>query len=264
MRRDSIRLEERRFESAHIEKLEDYPAFHERHRVFPAVFEERNHRKILDVAGGMGVVGKRIQNYYDAQVICNDISPKCLKTMQHLGLTAVSFDIDDDDGVFPFSDNCFDAVIALATIEHVIHLDHFLTEIRRILQHDGFFYLSAPNYSGIPYLLPFLWTGKTFHDPLSEPSRYEFYAHVRYFTYRTLLEFVSSFGFHPDSVYLPLPESSSRYQELRAKSKSKALGFRYLMKGIYTILSPRWASEPIICFKNAPKGRVNKIRKVVL
>jgi SAM-dependent methyltransferase len=208
-------------------------------------------------------VGRRIKDNYNEKVLCNDICPKCLSILQKNGLRTVSFDIDSPDCNLPLGNGQFDAVIALATIEHVIHVDHFVSEIRRILKDGGYFYVSAPNYSGILYLLPFLLSGKTFHDPLAEGSRYEFYAHVRYFTYRTLLEFVASFGFTPDTVYLPLPESSSRYIKLRAKSKIAAGLFRQSMRALFA-LSPRWASEPVICFKKGSVHAAGHVRKVVL
>jgi hypothetical protein len=94
-------------------------------------------------------------------------------------------------------------------------------------------------------------------------SKYEFYAHIRYFTYRTLLEYVSSFGFAPDTVYLPLPESSSRYQTLLKESKLKAVAFRNLMKVAYR-LSPRWSAEPVICFRKGAGGNGGKLRTVIM
>jgi len=264
MRKDAIQLEEKRLQG--INDIKDYSSFHERHRIFPAVFENREHKRILDIAAGVGVVGKRIQDHYKAELLCNDTSPTCLKTMKKLGIATISFDIDDEKKTFPFTDDHFDAIIALATIEHLIHIDHFLKEIHRILRDDGHLYISAPNYSGLLYLLPFLLSGKTFHDPMSEPSRYEFYAHVRYFTYRTLLELVSSYGFVAEAVYLAIPGDSSRYQALKSKSKSRAFAFRFIIKSIYKLFSPRWASEPVICFqKTSGKFDRNlKLRKILL
>jgi 2-polyprenyl-3-methyl-5-hydroxy-6-metoxy-1,4-benzoquinol methylase len=184
--------------------------------------------------------------------------------MTDQGLQTVSFDLDDDTKPYPFLDGHFDAVISLATIEHLLHIDHFITEIERILNNQGYLYISTPNYSGLLYMLPFLISGKTFHDPLKEPSRYEFYAHIRYFTYKTLLEFVPNFGFKAETVYLPIPKSSSKYVQLRNKSKGKAFLFKHLMKALYVLLSPRWASEPVICFSKNGKSDGNPLKKRII
>ena len=214
----------------------------------------------------MGCAAQRIQENYPADLLCNDITPTCLTILQQLGIPTVSFDLDDEERPFPFPDGHFDAIISLATIEHLLHVDHFLRETHRILNDDGYLYLTSPNYAALSYLPRFLLTGRTFHDPLSKSSRtrYEFYAHVRYFTYRTLLEFVSSFGFIPDTVYLALPGGSTRYQALYSTSKVKALAFRYAMMLMYHLLSPRWASEPILCFRKTGSKVDRKFRKVVL
>jgi SAM-dependent methyltransferase len=264
MRKDAIQLEETRLRD--VKSIQDYPDFHERHRVFPAIFEDRQHKTILDIAAGVGCAAQRVQEGYPANLLCNDITPACLNILQQLGLSTISFDIDDEEKPFPFSDGHFDAIISMATIEHVLHVDHFLKEIHRILNDNGYLYLTAPNYAGLVYLPRFLFTGRTFHDPLSESSRtrYEFYAHIRYFTYRTLLEYVSSFGFNPDTIYLALPEGSTRYRALYSKSKPKALALRYAMMAMYHVLSPRWASEPILCFRKTGSMGNRGIRKVVL
>lgn len=259
-----MKLEETRLDG--LDDLEAYPSFRERHRVFPEVFEDRGHSRILDTSAGVGCAAHRIKERYPGEVLCNDISPSCLRILRRLGLRTVSFNIDDERAAFPFPEGHFDALISLATIEHLIHINHFLSEIHRILSDEGYFYISAPNYASLVYLPRLVVSGRSFHDPLSECpiSRYEFYAHVRYFTYRTLLEFVSSFGFVPDTVYLPLPEGSSRYRSLYSDSKCKALAFRWSMKLLYNLLPPRWAPEPIICFRKASNSTDGRLRKVVL
>jgi SAM-dependent methyltransferase len=261
MRNEAIQLEEQRLRE--VNELADYPAFHERHRIFPSVFEGRQLSRVIDLAGGVGVVGKRIKDHCSAELLCNDICPKALKTMEKSGLKTVSFDIDDKDKSFPFEDGHFDAVIALATIEHLINIDHFMQEIHRVLRDEGYLYLSAPNYAGLTYLLPFLITGKTFHNPLTEPSRYEFYAHVRYFTYQTLIEYGSSHNFTPDTVYLPLPETGSRYLSMRSKSQFMALAFRNILRVMYH-LSPRWSAEPVICFQKQKTKTDTKLKVVIM
>lgn len=45
-----------------------------------------------------------------------------------------------DGRCLPFPDNSFDAVLSVATMEHVNGLDVFLAEVARVLKHKGFFY----------------------------------------------------------------------------------------------------------------------------
>jgi SAM-dependent methyltransferase len=262
MRKDATQLEETRLDG--VEKIEDYPSMRERHRVFPQIFEDRRHKRILDIAAGVGCAARRIKDAYPATMVCNDITSTCLNVLKKQGLAVLSFDIDDDLAAFPFASGQFDAVVSLATIEHVICLDHHLQEIHRILEEKGYLYISSPNYAGLVYLPRFVWNGQSFHDPLNESSRYEFYAHVRYFTYHTLLAFVSSFGFTPLAVYLPLPGGSSFYRSLHQKSPTKAQAFRYSMWMIYKFGSPRWASEPVICFQKNGNPSAQRFKKVVV
>jgi SAM-dependent methyltransferase len=172
--------------------------------------------------------------------------------------------LDTPEAPFPFPGGHFDAIVCLATIEHVIHLDHFVEELRRILRLGGNLYLSAPNYAGLPYLIPFLLSGRAFHDPLNPRDRYEFFAHVRYFTYRTMLDYVESKGFAADTVYLPLPAESTRYQQLRSRSLVKARFARQMMHFLYRFGSPRWCSEPVVCFRKTDGDRTGVPRKVIL
>jgi SAM-dependent methyltransferase len=246
MREDAINLEDGRLEGL---DLNNYPWIHERHRIFPGVFKNENYKTILDIAAGMGVVAKRIQDNYPCFMVCNDITPSCLKSLRANNLNAVSFDLDDPDAKFPFPDETFDAVISLATIEHILNLDHHVNEIKRILKPNGHLYLSAPNYSGFHFMIPFLLTGKTFHDPLGSPlQKYEFFAHIRYFTHKTLLEFIRVYGFKAEKVFLPLPKGSTRYKKLEKKFKPLALLFKFFMYVLYKVLPPRWAMHPIIRF----------------
>lgn len=263
MRTDAIDVEERRLQG--IDDPGQYPWFKERHRVFPAVFEERNHEKIIDLSAGVGCAAARVKDQYNPDILCNDISPTCLKLLRQQGLGTTSFSIDDPESPFPFPDGSFDCAISLVTIEHLTNIEHFLKETNRILAPGGFLYISAPNYAAPEYALKLFLTGRSFHDPLGpEEERYEFFAHIRYFTYKTLRDYVSSLGFALDTVYIARPEGSSRYLALRERSPWKALAYRNLMTWRHQLLSPRWASEPILCYQKATTPPRPGLRKVVL
>ena len=130
-------------------------------------------------------------------------------------------------------------------------------------------YISAPNYAGLYCLLPFVWSGRTFHNPLVDPERYEFYAHVRYFTYRSMVDYISAFGFVHEAKYLGVPSESSAYKSLYSRSKPKAFAYRWGLSAMYHLMSPRWAAEPVLCFRKEDRltssnGAGPKARKIVL
>ena len=256
MRADALSLESQRMQG---KTVATYQWKHERHRICPEIFENRNHQKILDISAGIGVVAKNVVSRYSCSMVCNELDATCLKELKELGVAVVSADIDSGRAL-PWKDGGFDAVICLATLEHLINLDWFVNELHRIVKETGRLYLSVPNYASLYWMIPLL-RGRTFHDPFGERSRYEFYAHIRYFTYQTLTEFMEHFGFSVDTVYLPLPEGSTRMQEIRNRSTVLALGIKGVFRLLYS-LSPRWHQEPVICFQ---KGhRREKIRRVIL
>ncbi|GMU95858.1 MAG: class I SAM-dependent methyltransferase [Ignavibacterium album] len=264
MRVDAQPLENERLRGL---ELENYPWYHERHRIFPEIFEHGKYKRVIDISAGIGIVAKRIKELYaDCTIIANDISEESLRSLRKLGLETTSFDLDNSKLHFPFEDESFDAVISLATLEHIIDIDHHMQEIRRILKNGGDLFLSVPNYSGIHFVIPFVLKGKTFHDfTKGDLQRYEFYAHVRYFTYLSLIDFVKQFGFEPVNTYLPLPKDSSKFRKLKKNSPLKAFVVRNLIKVFYRIMHPRWAFHPVLQFKKVDKVNSHtKPRKIIL
>lgn len=246
MRPDAQTLEARRMEG---KTLETYQWLHERHRVFPRVFEGRRHNKVIDLSAGIGVVASRIARRYPCDLTCNEIDETCLAQLKQLPVRIVSFDLDELRP-FPIEDGTYDAVVSLATLEHLIQIDHFAREVHRILAPNGRLYLSVPNYASLYWMIPLL-RGRTFHNPFEERERYEFYAHIRYFTYRTLVEYMEHFGLYVDTVYLPLPKGSTRFQQIHNRSRLGAFIVQKCFHLLY-LTSPRWHQEPVICFATKP------------
>ncbi|MDX1798404.1 MAG: class I SAM-dependent methyltransferase [Candidatus Lokiarchaeia archaeon] len=259
----AVGLEEERLK--HISGVEDFDMFHERHRIFPAIFEDRKHKKVIDISAGIGAAANRVNKYYNADLVCNELSPKCLDSLKNLNLKTVSFDLDDNSKPYPFKEKEFDAIISLATIEHLYNIDNFFYEAKRILKDNGYIYISVPNYNGLNYLIPLLFRGKTFHDPLNPKERYEFYGHLRYFTHLSLIKYVSSFGFTAEAVYLGKPKKGTRYLRFKSKHKIGAALYKVLILALFYFFPPRWSPEPVICFKKNDNPKlVLKPRKKIL
>ena len=168
----------------------------------------------------------------------------------HIPVMGIGFSIDTPVKVAQYG---ISSVISLVD-------DNLIEEMRRIMTDDGRLYLSVPNYASILHMIP-LVTGRSFHDPLDPVDRYEFYAHVRYFTYRTLIDLFRSFDLFVDTVYIMLPKGASRYLRLKERSPLKAFLYRQAARCAYT-LSPRFHPGPIVCFMKTDPGR--KIRKVMI
>ena len=249
LRNPAVLLEEERLKD--VLSVDDFNMFHERHRIFPAIFEDRRHKHIIDVSAGIGAAANRINNQYNAELLCNEICPKCLRSLKQLGLKTTSFDLDDAALSYPLENKSYDAIISLATIEHLYNIDNFFKEANRILEDNGYLYLSVPNYNGLNYLIPLLFKGKTFHDPLNPREKYEFYGHLRYFTHVSLIEFVTNHGFTAEAVYLGKPEMGTRYLRFKAKHPLGAAIYKALILSMFHLLPARWSPEPVVCFKKS-------------
>jgi hypothetical protein len=59
------------------------------------------------------------------------------------------------------------------------------------------------------------------------------------------------FGFYADTVYLPLPKGSTRFQQIQRRSKLGAFLTQNCFRMLYAT-SPRWHQEPVICFAKQP------------
>jgi SAM-dependent methyltransferase len=88
----------------------------------------------------------------------------------------------EPDAPLPLEDNSFDLVMSAETIEHVRDVQHFLSEVRRILRPGGELALTTP--AAWPLVAP--------GDPLSP--------HLRRFTRRTLARVLGELGFEVVSL----------------------------------------------------------------
>lgn len=96
----------------------------------------------------------------------------------------------------PFKDELFDCLFLGEVIEHVVDLDHFMAEIRRVLKPKGKLILTTPNVARARNRFEMLRGIHTmgFFQHL-EPIR-----HVRYYTPFTLAETLRHYGFKPERI----------------------------------------------------------------
>ncbi len=93
----------------------------------------------------------------------------------------------------PFPTDSFDAVFLGELIEHIVELDPFIQELRRVLKPQGKLVITTPNVTRLRNRLELLRGQHTmgWFQHL-EPIR-----HVRYYTHFTLADYLGKMGFEP-------------------------------------------------------------------
>jgi len=223
----------------------------ERHWAIPQIVPQEPRLTILDAGAGDGyILSKLVDKGHD--VVAVEFATINLRHLKTRKIPVIPFDLMKSP--YPIKDESFDMVICADVLEHLFRPDVCLREAYRILKQNGSFIVSTPNYSH-PYRIWQLIKGDTFHDPFEE---YQFWAHVRFFTYKTLKRFLEHFGFFVAKVYLPTPAIPSQYRRFTKGSKMKEFFALHLYPKIFYRLSPRFCDEPILlCRKIRSKTEVH-------
>ncbi|NIO38292.1 methyltransferase domain-containing protein [Candidatus Bathyarchaeota archaeon] len=227
----------------------------ERYWAIPQIVPRDPILRILDAGAGDGyIISKLKAKGHD--VTAMEAAAINIKHLKRRGIPVVPHDMTRSP--YPIKDESFDMVICADVLEHLYRPDVCLKELHRILRHDGALLLSTPNYSH-PYRILQLIRGDSFHDPFEE---YQFWAHVRYFTHKTLTKFIESFGFFVADVFLPLPAVVTQYARFTKGSKLREFFALHLYPKIFYRISPRFCDEPIlVCRKKKSKTKVRLLSK---
>ncbi|WP_339698754.1 class I SAM-dependent methyltransferase [Algoriphagus aquimarinus] len=99
---------------------------------------------VLDIACGEGYGSSLLSKVAD-QVIGVDISETTVNhAKQRYNSNNLSFRVGSADKI-PVEDNFFDIVVSFETIEHLENHDEMISEIKRVLKHNGLLIISSPN-----------------------------------------------------------------------------------------------------------------------
>jgi len=147
-------------------------------------------KKILDIGCYDGSFISLIRNNHEFYGI--EASDYGVRKSKKRGIIVKQYFFNDKDKI-PFEDNFFDVVIAGETIEHIFDTDFFLDEIYRLLKSEGYFLISTPNIASFGRRLMLLGG----IAPIIEvsPNKVDSSGHIRYFTFKTLKNFLKEHKF---------------------------------------------------------------------
>lgn len=155
----------------------------------------------IDIGCGAGESNRYIRSILPTILTIGlDVSSESLATAMANSITPV---VASADGAsLPFRSKSADIVIANEIIEHLVHTDEFLREIRRVLSPEGYLCISTPNLGawfnrlalllGIQPAFSEISLERVYGRPGSEVS-----GHLRLTTVRAFYQFMEAEGFEP-------------------------------------------------------------------
>lgn len=167
--------------------------------------------RLLDIGSGAGVGAALIAKVGQIEhVVCVDLSVPALREVSNKGFLPIVASAEGHK--LPFPNESFDIVILDEVIEHLVDTDSIMEEIHRVLTSDGQLLISTPNLASWFNRLALLFG---IQPAFSEVSFKKVYGrpgvgivgHLRLFTKRALVSFVSDNGFRVENVVgVPFPE----------------------------------------------------------
>ncbi len=161
--------------------------------------------KILDVGCGTGLNSDYLSHKLKHNLIGIDISYVSLIKYHKKRMCGLQCDVNRG---LPFRSSSFDLVFGSEVMEHLYDTSLFLTESLRVLKPGGIILLSVPNSAFWVYRLLGL-AGMTVSE-IQHPG------HIRFFTKRSLLEYIRQSGFilpviSGRNMYILIGDSIGKY-----------------------------------------------------
>lgn len=145
--------------------------------------------RILSIGPALGHFEGSLIKKYNAVVDGIDGTPESVKYSKENGLNCVIGNFEDP---LPFADNLYDIVFAGESIEHLMDVKVFLSEVHRVLKPGGIFVLTTPNLARLDDRIKFLFGYSPRHVA---PMHKYLFLHIRPFTWHSLKEALTIKGF---------------------------------------------------------------------
>lgn len=194
-------------------------------------------RRILEVGCGRGVTGELLRRQRNAAVTGVELNPVVARDAATRLDRVVVGDVEDPALAAEIAHaGPYDLVMALELFEHLATPERFLQQAAGWLAPGGTILLSTPNvghYSVVEDLLAGRW------DYL--PIGLLCYTHLRFFTRKTLEDWLGRLGFHRVRLVPQVTEGSPRLEALRERLDIDAQSLR--TRGFFVLVQPEWNSR---------------------
>ena len=181
-------------------------------------------REVLEVGCGRGVTGRLLQERLGCRVTGVELNPVVAREAARHLHRVIQGDVQDLE-----IEGGYDVVVALEVVEHLVEAEAFLARIKRLLAPGGRAILSIPNvghYSIVEDLIAGRW------DYL--PIGLLCYTHYRFFTRRTLADWLRRAGVEKFELVPQKTELPDRLRELPERFEADLESLA--TKGFYVLI----------------------------
>ncbi|HEY8021669.1 MAG TPA: methyltransferase domain-containing protein [Thermoanaerobaculia bacterium] len=189
-------------------------------------------REVLEIGCGRGLTGEFLQRTLGCRVTGVELNPEVARDAARRLHAVHSGDVQTLE-ILPPADG-FDAVLALELFEHLTDSERFLARARELLRPGGRLVLSVPNV-GHWAVVEDLLAGRWDYLPIGLLC----YTHYRFFTRRTLADWLARCGFERAEIVAQtteLPERFDRLDRLGASGETFGVDRESLAtKGFYVV-----------------------------
>jgi len=163
-------------------------------------------KKCLDVGPGTGRWLQFLKSRGVAYLGAIDISEKSLKRSESICDKQQAANLEEDG--FDFDSDFFDIVLSIEVIEHLLHPQNYISEIKRVVKNGGLILMSTPNVVSLIARIRMLLG----HLPSAIAQDK---THVRFYRQKDLIKLFVPFDlvpkFIPTSMSLHLRNPKSRF-----------------------------------------------------
>lgn len=147
--------------------------------------------RILDIGCYDGTIGNLLKKMSN-DVYGIEVSESVANLAKKKGVKVI---VQDIESKFNFDDKFFDIVVAGEIIEHILDVDLFIDNIKRVMMPDGHLILSTPNVASLGRRLLLLFGKNPYFEASFGFPKNSHAGHIRFYTKDLLLDFLKYKGF---------------------------------------------------------------------